>query len=528
MYGINGLLVKAARFFPDRNALIDIHSEVTYRELNDKVNCIANGLLELGYKKGERIGFICDNCNEFAEMWLATQRAGLVAVFLNYRLTRAELSRDIRRSGCNAIFYAPKWKETILSGNTSDTLIRNIFSFGYDIPDGHICIDKLALESPCCEVDIGILPSDWSTILYTSGSTGLSKGVVRTHEIIYNYAVQMAAENEFYKTDEIRLLSHSPLFHTGGLSMLMKTIALCGTYIGINGIEPKLVAGLIEKYRVNQLFFVPPVNIMRLLGDKDIRKYDLTSVRHIWATGGKLSLQYVDAMLELFPGTMIKTSYGGTEFCAACSMCLELDRSRLYEDPSLFDSAGYIGQLVDARIVDEDGNDVAPGMSGELWVSSPFVMLEYLDDPEETAKVLTNGWYHTGDIFRIDERGLFFFLDRKSAMIKPGGENVFPSEVESVLRSHPGIVDCAVIGIADPKWGEAVAAAILPKNGEIDLNDVISYAKNHLAGFKKPLYYTVLDEMPLTASGKVDRRALLNFDKYKFKSIEQIKTGEQK
>lgn len=524
MYGIDSLLHKAARFFPDRNAVIDIHGKLTYSELNDKVSRIANGLLALGYKKGDRMGFICDNCNEFAEMWLATQRAGLVAVFLNYRLTQAELSRDVRRAACNALFYAPKWKNTILAGDTSDTQIRHIFSFGHDIPDNHICLEKLALKSPNTPMDANIKESDWSTILYTSGSTGMSKGVVRTHRMIFDYAMQMAAENEYYKTEEIRLLSHSPLFHTGGLSMLMKTLVLCGTYIGINGIDPKLIGALIEEYRINQLFFVPPVNIMRLYHDEEIRSRDLSSVKHIWATGGKLSLQYVDAMLELFPNARIKTSYGGTEFCAACSMSLELERSRLEEDPGIFDSAGYIGQLVDVRIVDDDGNDVARGEAGELWVSSSFVMEGYLDDPEETAAVMSGGWYKTGDVFRVDERGLFFFLDRKSAMIKPGGENVYPSEVESVLRTHPQLTDCAVIGLPDAKWGEAVAAALVPETEDFNILSVIDFAKEHLAGFRKPMYYTVLSELPLTASGKIDRRALLDKSKYTFESVEQLKS----
>lgn len=526
MYGINDLLLRAARFYPDRNALVDIHGEMTYRELNEKVNRIANGLLSLGYGKGDRIGFVCDNCNEFAEMWLATQRIGAVAIFLNYRTTKAELSRDIRRAECTALFYAPKWRETILAGNTSDTLIRHIFSFGYDIPKGHVCIDRLALEASSDEVHMDISPDDWSTVLFTSGSTGMSKGVVRTHGIMWNYAAQLAAENEFYKTDEIRLLSHSPLFHTGGLSMLIKTLMLGGTYIGVNSVEPAVIAALIEKYRVNELFMVPPVNIMRIAGDSSVRNYNLTSVRHIWATGGKLSKQYVDSMIELFPNAIIKTSYGGTEFCAACSMVLTPEQLKSDYDPKLLESAGYIGLMVDVKLVDDEGNTVANGQPGELWCRSPFVMLEYLNDKEETDKVLTDGWYHTGDVFKIDKEGRFFFLDRKSAMIKPGGENVYPAEVESVMRKHPNIVDCAIIGLSDPKWGEAVAAAIVCEHS-VDMNDIISFAKENLAGFRKPLYYAVLSELPMTASGKIDRRALTDGERYTFKSIEEIQSGEK-
>lgn len=371
-------------------------------------------------------------------------------------------------------------------------------------------------------LDTDIHDSDYSTVLFTSGSTGLSKGVIRTHRMIYDYCMQLAAENEFYKTELISVISHSPLFHTGGLCVLMKTLALSGTYVGVNGVNPQQYDELIDKYDVNQLWLVPPVNIMRLHGDEEFRSKQRPSIKLVWATGGKLSKEYVHAMLDLFPNTRIKTSYGGTEFCAACSMSLELTHDQLEADPQIVESAGYIGQFVDVRIVNEDGSDVAPGEAGELIVSASFVMEGYLDDPAETAKVLKDGWYYTGDIFRVDEHGLFYFLDRKSAMIKTGGENVFPSEVESVLRNYPDITDCAVVGLPDPKWGEAIAAAIVTESNSIDLKEVIKFSKSHLAGYKKPLYYTVLKEMPLTGSGKTDRRALLDTDKYHFISIDDL------
>lgn len=523
MQGIGCLLSKAARFYPDRIAIADACGEVTYKELNDRTNRIANALIDKGLKKGSRIGFVCDNCNEFSELWFAVQKAGLVSVLLNYRLTREELSRDVRRSGCEALFYAPKWKNIIAGRDSSGSGLRFHITFGDDVPDEHVNMSELRSFENATDPWLDIAETDYSTILYTSGSTGLSKGVVRTHRMIYNYAMQMAAEHEFYKTEEIRILSHSPLFHTGGLSMLLKAVALCGTYIGINGINSALIADLIEKYRVTQLFLVPPVNIMRLYADLNLRKRNLSSVNFIWATGGKLSVEYVLAMLELFPGSIIKTSYGGTEFCAACSISHKLTPRQVVENPEILESAGYIGQFIDVRIMGDNGKEMPAGEPGELWVSSPFVMQGYLDDPEETKKVLTDGWYHTGDIFRIDEQGLFYFLDRKSAMIKTGGENVYPNEVESILRAHPDVVDCAVVSLPDCKWGEAVAAAIVPKGDKLDLNEIVRYSRENLAGFKKPLYYTVLSELPHTASGKIDRRELLNSSKYSFTAIDDIK-----
>ena len=455
-------------------------------------------------------------------MWLATQKIGVVAVLLNYRATREELSRDVRRSKCKALFYAPQWKEIINRQDITSSDVRFLISFGSNLCDGHINLDYIYSVSRNVEPGVEIRETDLSTILFTSGSTGVSKGVVRTHRTIMAYTMQIAAEHEFYKTDRVCILSHSPLFHTGGLSMLMKSLALGGSYIGVNGLDDKMYAELIEKYKVTQLFLVPPVNIMRFSGSKAFKEHDVSSVNFIWATGGKLSTEYVLEMLELFPGVRIKTSYGGTEFCAACSISYNLTPEDVAANPTLLDSAGYVGQFVDVRVVGEDGNEVAPGEPGEVWVSSPFVMDHYMDDPDATAEVLTDGWYHTGDVFRIDENGLFFFLDRISSMIKTGGENVYPNEVESVLRNHKDVLDCAVIAVPDAKWGEAIAAAIVPDENGVDLKDVIAYAAENLAGYRKPKYYLVVDALPRMASAKIDRNALKDKSKYPFVSIKDL------
>lgn len=522
MYGIGSLITKNARYFPDTMAVADVDGSYTYAELNDKVNRVANFLIFFGMEKGDRLGFVCDNCKEFALLWLATQKIGVVAVLLNYRATQEELSRDVRRAHCKGLFYAPQWKEIISRRDIASSDVRFLISFGSDLYDGHISLDYICSVARNDEPEVEIKETDLSTILFTSGSTGMSKGVMRTHRIIMAYTMQIAAEHEYYKTDRVCILSHSPLFHTGGLSMLMKSLALGGSYIGVNGLDDEMYAELIEKYKVTQLFFVPPVNIMRFSGSKAFKERDVSSVNFIWATGGKLSAEYVLEMLELFPGVRIKTSYGGTEFCAACSISYNLTPEDVAADPMLLESAGVIGQFVDVRLVDEDGNDVPRGEEGELWVSSPFVMQGYMDDPEGTAEVLTDGWYHTGDVFYINEKGLFYFLDRISAMIKTGGENVYPNEVESILRRHEDVLDCAVLALPDAKWEETVAAAIVPAENGIDLKDVVAFARENLPGYRTPQHYLVVDDLPRTASAKIDRRALKDGSKYHFTNIKDL------
>lgn len=520
MYGISSLLVRGARLYPDKMAAADCEKQRSYGALNVRVNKIANYLLSKGFTKGSRVGFICDNCVEFVEMWLATQKIGLVAVMFNFRAGTEELARDVRRAACDVLFYSPKWQQTIAARDRTGSPVRLYLSFGGSEAADHVNLERICEECPEAEPEAELRETDWSCILFTSGSTGLAKGVVRTHRMTMEYAMQMAAEHEFYRTEPVCILSHSPLFHTGGLSMLLKALALGGSYIGINGLRGETVGRLIEQYKATQLFLVPPVNIMRLAADEEFKRHDLSSINFIWATGGKLSAEYVQKMLELFPGARIKTSYGGTEFCAACSISYCLEPQEVQAKHRLLDSAGVVGLFCEVRLVDEEGNDAAPGELGEIWVRSPFVMLEYLDDPQETAQVLSDGWYRTGDVFRMDENGYLYFADRKSAMIKSGGENIYPNEVEMVLRDCPGVQDCAVLACPDEKWGEAVAAAIVPDARGFILEQLKAYAAENLAGFRKPRYYLVVDELPKTGSGKTDRKALGNREKYTFAPLE--------
>ena len=521
MYGISALLTRAARFFPDKIAIADIRGGIKYSQLEEKVNVLCNSLLKLGLRKGDRIGFVSHNCNEFIILWLAAQRIGCVTVLYNYRATREERIRDINRAKCKAVFFGiGDVLDEPLGNNTPE--VKIFFTYKTAVEGAHLIEELIADENSSNPPKISILPDEVSTILFTSGSTGISKGVVRTHRIMLEYTMQLAAEHEFYKTEDFIVLSHSPLFHTVGLSMLMKSLALMGTYIGVNGVHPDEYKKLIDEYSVNHLFFVPPVNVMRLRQTDDFSQNVYPTIKHIWGTGGQLSAQHIRALADLFPEAYLKTSYGGTELCCACSICFDEKLKNLKLDRKNLKSVGYVTMFSDVKLVDDEGNEVETDEAGELIISSPLLMREYLDMPEQTQSVLRDGWYYTGDIFTKDRDGLFYLVGRKSSMIKTGGENVFPAEVESVLRECPGLKDCCVIGLQDEKWGEAIAAAIVPENKDLRIEDVIEFTNKMIAGFRKPRYYAIIDALPLTGSGKTDRNALRDTSEYQFIGIDRL------
>lgn len=508
MYGVGHFLTRNATCFPDRKAIVFKDREFTYRELNTRVNRLANNLNSIGINKGDKVGFILYNCDQFVTLFFALQKIGAVAVPLNFRLLADEILRNLDYAECKALVYGADFSKVIpLSKETSLFLKNYIFIGDQDPPEGDLNFETLCTEGPDGEPQIIVEEKDWSCILYTSGSTGMPKGVVRTHRNARDYATMMAAENVSMKDDIDILLTHSPMFHTAGLGLLMKIMALGGTFITAHGVTGEDILEQIQQHRVTQLLLIPPVLYERLARVKDRDKYDLSSVQEVQTTGGKMSNAYLERIFEVFPNCLIKYSYGSTEVGSCTSTVMT--RKQLESTPERFSTTGTISHFAEMRIVDEKGNDVRVGDVGEGLIRSTIVFEGYLKQPEKTAEVIKNGWYHSKDLFRMDDEGYYYLVDRIDDMIKTGGENVYPQEVERVLLQHPAIEECAVVGIPDHKYGQAVAVAIVMRGGmELSSDEMTEFCRIHIAGYKIPRYVAFVKALPTNSANKIQKKDL--------------------
>lgn len=525
MYEVGYFLTRNASCYPEKIALIFRNLSLTYHQLNERVNCLANHLLAMGITKGDRVGYIFPNCIEIVEIWFATQRIGAVAVPINCRLLPGEMIEMIDFAECGVLAYHSAFRAAANQAKLENPRLRRIICCGDQICDGEYSFASLCETGNTNEPNIEVKEEDWSMILFTSGTTGVSKGVVRTQRIIRDYALMMMIENGGAHEDEI-FLTHCPLFHTAGMGLLMKVMALSGTFIIMDKVDPQEVLTMIDQYKVTQIMLLPPILYARLYEVQGWEKYNLSSVREAQATGGRCSLDLVKVMFQMFPNCKIKTSYGSSETCAPTSVLMTQDE--VLRNPERIKSVGRLNSLVEIKLCDPSGREVPRGETGEALVRSSMVMKEYLNHPELTEAVFSGGWFHTEDMFRQDEDGYYYLMDRRKDMIKTGGENVYAQEVEGVLNEHPAVKECAVIGVSDRCFGEAVAVAIVLNKGyTMSDQEIIVFSRKHLASYKKPRYIAFVEELPRNSVGKIQKNSLRAESAQLFRPIADIRADKQ-
>lgn len=505
MYQVGYFLIRNAKAYPERIALIFKGKKVTYRELNLEANRLANSMKQLGIEKGDRVAYLFPNCLELLYIWYATQKLGVTAVPLNTHLLPEEIVWTLRQAECKMLLYHEKFHEKIIE-------VKKTIKLNHVIRSGSIIEgDERSLQELCAagsekEAQVPMKASDESLLLFTSGTTGVSKGVVRSQQIIRDYALMMALENDNVHEQEV-LLTHCPMFHTAGMSLVMKMAALAGTLVLVDKIDYEDVLHQIEEYRVTQILMIPPILYMKFLDVPGLESYDLSSVKEAQFSGGRCTIEYAMHIFDIFPNCSIKVSWGSTETCAPTSTVLT--RQQLAENPERIRSVGKLNALVQLRLVDESGNDVDINEVGEAIVRSPMVFGGYLNQPDLTRKAFRDGWFYTEDLLRMDTDGYYYLADRKRDIVKTGGENVYAQEVESVLCGHEAILDCAVIAVHDPHFGEAVAAAIVLRAGaQLTAEEIMAYCKSKMPSYKKPRYIAFVETLPRNSVGKVQKNIL--------------------
>ena len=533
---ITEALTRSAQNFPNHTALNYMGKRITYPELDKLVNRFARALLDLGINPGDKVAVCLPNIPQVIIANLAVLRIGAVAVQNNPLYTERELEYQLNDSGSKMMItltllipriqkIKPRTRIDTIIGCHINTYLpfhkKQLFPFvkkgmyrkiesGGDVLVFDDLIGKFSAE-PVAEA------SQWdqlAALLYTGGTTGVSKGVMLSHANLSYNAQQFAGWFPDIKPGEERLMGNFPVFHIAGFAAIQNFI----TYQGWENImvprpEPKINIELIRKYKPTFLPGVPTI-FVGLLADPDFRKLDFSAMKGFFSGAAPLAANTINDLKDLTGATMCEV-YGSTETTAVVSITPWGGRIK----------PGTVGVPVadtDIKIVDTDNPDqeLATGEPGEIAVKGPQIMMGYYNKPEETKQALRDGWFLTGDIGKFDEDGYLTIVDRKKDMIIAGGYNIYPVELDDVLMGHPKILEACTIGIPHEYRGETVKAFIVPKQGQtLSEEDVIAFCKKNLAAYKVPKIIEFIDELPKSAVGKILRR--------KLKDIEIEKIGKQ-
>ncbi|MUK88467.1 o-succinylbenzoate--CoA ligase [Ornithinibacillus sp. L9] len=483
---------KRAFITPNRVALLSRDNKYTYKELSKKVNEM-QALLHYQFQlqKGDRVAILAHNREEYLITYFAIAQLGLVAVPLNIRLTAPELAFQIQDSGALTILYENETKE-LFKTLCSHVNFENAYSFDDEIVAQNNLIADVAID----------VTNDPFVICYTSGTTGRPKGAVLTQANMFWNALNNQYAIDITSEDNVIVLL--PLFHIGGIGLFaFPTILTGGTVVIPGKFEPEHAIKTIEDHKISIVMGVPTIL-------DAIRKHPLfetanfSSVRWFYSGGAPCPEELIKAYIQR--GFPLGQGMGMTETSPTIFMLTKEDYKR---------KIGAIGKPVmfcDISLVDGNGIPVEKGEIGELLIKGPHVMKEYWGLPERTKEAIRDGWFYSGDLMRQDEEGFIYVAGRKKDMIISGGENIYPLEVEQVLKELPEINEVAVIGRKDKKWGEVPIAFISfnPKQflseEEMDL-----FCRTKLAKYKVPKKYTIIEDLPKNATGKIDKKALTNY-----------------
>ncbi|MBN7797510.1 long-chain-fatty-acid--CoA ligase [Parahaliea mediterranea] len=495
-----------ARNYPDSPAITRGTRTLNYSQLDAMANRLANGLLEKGVEKGDRVAVVGENGEQHLAMILACAKIGAITVELNYRLATPEIAYIIKDSAPRILLFIGG-DMSQLCQELQDLLPADIVQLFSEVPNRDDWLDwlnALPSTSPGIEVDAcdGVLQ------MYTSGTTGNPKGVVMSHGNMVAGGLQNLVAKAVKAGPGSADLICAPFFHIGGAGA-----ALVALYTGAHVIlhktfDPEAVVNDIESYPISSIFLVPAM-IMAILSLPDIESRDFSKLNHIFYGASPITEQVLRRAIEVFQ-TDFTQMYGMTESSGAGLNLGPSDHLRaLKGNPGLLGSCGRPNVGVEVMIADSDGNEVPTGEIGEVYLKSDTIMIGYHNLPEETKATLVNGWLKTGDSGCMDAQGYVYLKDRIKDMVVSGAENIYPIEVENVLSLHPAVKDVAVIGVPDDKFGEALLACIVTQQQcDLDVEAMIGHCRGKIAGYKIPRQLKLYSELPRSPTGKVLKKEL--------------------
>jgi fatty-acyl-CoA synthase len=493
---IGEFLSKRAALTPKREGLVCEGVRRTFQELNERSNRIANAMLNLGVRRGDRVGLLALNEPEYYDLYFGLGKIGIILVPINYRLASPEIHFILSDSGARVFIFGKDFIK-LVEPIRSEKPIEKLVIISDQPPEWAISYETLISGASPEEPEIIGGDNDTLTILYTSGTTGKPKGAELTHTYYYWNSVNLSSTLGL-DVGNINLIA-LPLFHIGALAAPSWLVHCGAKAVLLRALDPKRFLELIGEEKVTGFGSVPQL-LAFLKFVPNFEKYDWNSVRVILVYAAPVPVPLLKEYFE--KGIEVRQLYGLTE----CNTATVLDAENALIKVG---SCGKPFFHTEVRLVDLDGNDVKSGENGEVLLRTLNMMKGYWNRPEETAAAIRNGWLYTGDIARMDEDGFFYIMDRKKDMIISGGENIYPAEIESFLLHNPKIADVAVIGYPHEKWGEASAAIVVTKGGEtLTEEELIEWCQGKIGKFKIPKKVIFTQAIPRSPTGKILKRLL--------------------
>jgi acyl-CoA synthetase (AMP-forming)/AMP-acid ligase II len=493
------LLESKAKEFPDKPTIIFKDQPITFSQLKDESFKLANSLINLGIKKGDKIAIYIPNCPEYVYSYLAIWSCGACAVPLDFMLTEEELVSCINHSGSKTLII--KFKNDIsslVSLKEKCPALEKIILCQERI-DGFLCIEGLIERETSKFKAVDISDKDYACIFYTSGTTGKPKGVLCNYLQLTAPAKAMAYFVDLNEKD-IALCSAIPFSHLGGLVFIQAILFLGTTVVLMDRFIPHEVLKNIQNYKVTCMWLVPSM-YYAILQLKEFETFDLSSLNWINSFGAPSSADQLRRFHKYCPQAEFFHGWGMTE-TQGPSVVTSRGSKKI-------ESVGKSAPWIEVKIFNEEDCEVPLGCVGEVVLRSWVVTDGYYKDPQLTAQTIRNGWFHTGDLGRFDAEGDLYIVGRIKEMIKVAGEIVFEAEIESALHKHPNVAEVAVIGALDNLRGEVPKAyVVLKEDSGLSIEDLRFFCRQHLAHFKIPHYFEFVKGLPKTRSGKIDKEKL--------------------
>ena len=507
-------LKKALDLYPDRVAVVDGDRSFTYAEIGDRVGGLARWFQAQAILPADRISILEVNSHAFLETYFAAAGIGAILNPLNYRLAAREIAYILNDSGTRWLVAGSCFAPVVKGVLDEDTPLKGIIWID-DPPDDSAKVTVFSYEDAIKShrgafEPVTLNENDVAHLYYTSGTTGRPKGVMLTHKNVCLHALGTIAELKLVDSD---IWGHiAPMFHLADAWATFAITWVGGRHVMVGQFEPETVMATIEQQRITLSNLIPTMlNLM--IKHPRVAEFDYSSLRVILSGGAPIAPQVVKSITEAFSCDYIQT-YGMTETSPYLTFSILKKHLQALPPEQQLKYKSRTGRsfiAVDLKVVDETGEPVKADdqQVGEIWVRGDTVTPGYWNRPQETAQAFADGWLRTGDLAVVDAEGYVNIVDRRKDMIVTGGENVYSTEVENVLYMHPKVLEAAVFGVPDDKWGEAVTAAVVLKENEsATAKEIIQFCREYQAAYKTPKTIVFLDELPKTGSGKITKKAL--------------------